>query len=149
MTELSGKDLKRAILEVLNSQAQGNKINLLGRSDFQQGALEGHLNREFNVDERARASHAFEKLRMDGYLQATYKDLAEPENWVAITSRGREFLSRDLKDHIDLALERISSVFSILYFAPTNLLNHLAAPSCSRLGSNWDRCGVYYVEPIE
>jgi len=30
-----------------------------------------------------------------------------------------------------------------------NLLNHLAAPSCSRLGSDWDRCGVYYVEPIE
>ena len=30
-----------------------------------------------------------------------------------------------------------------------NLLNHLAAPSCSRLGSKWDRCGVQYVEPIE
>jgi hypothetical protein len=28
-------------------------------------------------------------------------------------------------------------------------LNHLAAPSCSRLGSHWDRCGVHYVEPIE
>ena len=30
-----------------------------------------------------------------------------------------------------------------------NLLNHLAAPSCNRLGSHWDRCGVHYVEPIE
>jgi hypothetical protein len=30
-----------------------------------------------------------------------------------------------------------------------NLLNHLAAPNCSRLGSHWDRCGVHYVEPIE
>ena len=30
-----------------------------------------------------------------------------------------------------------------------NLLEHLAAPSCSRLRSNWDRCGVHYVEPIE
>jgi hypothetical protein len=30
-----------------------------------------------------------------------------------------------------------------------NLLNHLAAPSCSRLGSHWDRCGVHYVEPIK
>jgi hypothetical protein len=30
-----------------------------------------------------------------------------------------------------------------------NLLSHLAAPSCSRLGSHWDRCGVHYVEPIE
>src|SRR5262245_32895314 len=30
-----------------------------------------------------------------------------------------------------------------------NLLNHLAAPSCNRRGSHWDRCGVHYVEPIE
>jgi hypothetical protein len=34
-------------------------------------------------------------------------------------------------------------------YAMPNLLNHLAAPSCSRLGSHWDRCGVRYVEPIE
>ena len=34
-------------------------------------------------------------------------------------------------------------------YAMPNLLNHLAAPSCSRLGSEWDRCGVHYVEPIE
>ena len=33
-------------------------------------------------------------------------------------------------------------------YAMPNLLKHLAAPSCSRLGSNWDRCGVN-VEPIE
>jgi hypothetical protein len=34
-------------------------------------------------------------------------------------------------------------------YSMPNLLNHLAAPSCSRLGSHWDRCGVHYVEPIE
>jgi len=34
-------------------------------------------------------------------------------------------------------------------YAMPNLLNHLAAPGCSRLGSHWDRCGVRYVEPIE
>jgi len=28
------------------------------------------------------------------------------------------------------------------YAMPT-LLNHLAAPGCSRLGSNWDRCGLH------
>jgi len=31
----------------------------------------------------------------------------------------------------------------------SNLLNHLAAPGCNRLGSHWDRCGVHYVEPVE
>jgi hypothetical protein len=30
-----------------------------------------------------------------------------------------------------------------------DLLGHVAAPGCSRVGSYWDRCGVYYVEPIE
>jgi hypothetical protein len=34
-------------------------------------------------------------------------------------------------------------------YAMPNLLDHLAAPNCSRLGSNWDRCGVHYIEPIE
>jgi hypothetical protein len=30
-----------------------------------------------------------------------------------------------------------------------DLLEHLARPGCARIGSSWDRCGVYYVEPIE
>jgi hypothetical protein len=34
------------------------------------------------------------------------------------------------------------------YLMP-NLLDHLAAPSCPRLGLTWDRCGVHYVEPIQ
>jgi hypothetical protein len=34
-------------------------------------------------------------------------------------------------------------------YAMPKLLNHLAAPDCSRVGSQWDRCGVHYVEPIE
>jgi hypothetical protein len=29
-----------------------------------------------------------------------------------------------------------------------SLLDKLAAPGCARIGSSWDRCGVYYVEPI-
>jgi hypothetical protein len=30
-----------------------------------------------------------------------------------------------------------------------NLLDHLAMPGCSKIKSQWDRCGVYYVNPIE
>jgi hypothetical protein len=30
-----------------------------------------------------------------------------------------------------------------------SLLNHLAMPGCSRIRSQWDRCGVYYVNPID
>jgi len=34
-------------------------------------------------------------------------------------------------------------------YAMPNLLDHLAAPNCPRLGFQWDRRGVHYVEPIE
>jgi hypothetical protein len=30
-----------------------------------------------------------------------------------------------------------------------NLLDHLAMPGCSKIKSQWDRCGIYYVSPIE
>ena len=33
--------------------------------------------------------------------------------------------------------------------AMPTLLERLAAPGCPRLGSQWDRCGVYYINPIE
>jgi hypothetical protein len=29
-----------------------------------------------------------------------------------------------------------------------SLLDHLAAPGCSRIGNQWDRCGAYYLDPI-
>jgi hypothetical protein len=30
-----------------------------------------------------------------------------------------------------------------------SLLEHLAAPGCARIGQQWDRCGVHYVEPVD
>ena len=33
--------------------------------------------------------------------------------------------------------------------AMPDLLNQLAVPACTRIGSNWDRCGAHFVEPIE
>jgi hypothetical protein len=30
-----------------------------------------------------------------------------------------------------------------------NLLDHLAMPGCTKIKSQWDRCGVYYVNPID
>jgi hypothetical protein len=30
-----------------------------------------------------------------------------------------------------------------------DLLHHLVVPGCSKLKSHWDRCGVYYVSPID
>jgi hypothetical protein len=33
--------------------------------------------------------------------------------------------------------------------AMPDLLDQVVAPGCTRLGSNWDRCGAYFVEPIQ
>jgi hypothetical protein len=30
-----------------------------------------------------------------------------------------------------------------------DLLDHLAAPDCPKIKSQWDRCGVHYLNPIE
>jgi hypothetical protein len=40
------------------------------------------------------------------------------------------------------------AIYGAEYSLP-NLLNHLAAPDCPKIKSQWDRCGVYYVNPIE
>jgi hypothetical protein len=47
-----------------------------------------------------------------------------------------------------LMVELIEEKLGQIPGAMPNLLNHLAAPSCTRLGSYWG-CGVHYVEPIE
>jgi hypothetical protein len=40
------------------------------------------------------------------------------------------------------------TIYGAQYPMP-NLLDHLAAPGCSKIKNQWDRCGVYYVNPIE
>jgi hypothetical protein len=33
--------------------------------------------------------------------------------------------------------------------ATPELIGLVAAPGCSRVGSHWDRCGAYYIDPID
>jgi Predicted pPIWI-associating nuclease len=80
---------------------------LIGRP-YQAGDLERFLDCKFDGDDRARAGQAFDQLRMDGLLQPTYADLADPENWVEITPQGREALIFRACDSLDKALARIS-----------------------------------------
>jgi hypothetical protein len=49
---------------------------------------------------------------------------------------------------VAFARDELIAAHGVDYPMP-NLLNHRAAPGCSRLGSHWDRYGVHYVEPIE
>jgi DNA-binding PadR family transcriptional regulator len=108
MTPFADRYMKEAILTVLaRSSSHIHKTNLIGR-EFQRGDLERHLDVTFVPEQRAQAARNFDELIRDGYVQPTWKDLIEPENWVAITSAGKDLLNRHLKDAVDLALEGLS-----------------------------------------
>jgi Predicted pPIWI-associating nuclease len=104
---MTSSELKLAILELAASAKNVHKINLIGRP-YQAGDLESRLACQFDEDDRAMAGQAFDQLRMDGLLRPTYADLADPENWVEITSRGREALRLRACDPLDEALAQIS-----------------------------------------
>jgi hypothetical protein len=114
MDRFSNKDLQRAILTALSPQSVGSsakahKMTIIGRGDAQPGTLETQMGVEFTRRERARAAAAFEELKRNGYIQATPYDLVDPENWVALTEPGVDYLRRDMRDHIDEKLSAISA----------------------------------------
>lgn len=105
------RELKEAILRTLapasrTVKPKAHKMNLIGR-EFQRGELEVILHITFSPEDRTLAAKAFDELKRDGYIQPTYDDLVDPENWVVITDSGLEFLRRELKDNINLELEKI------------------------------------------
>lgn len=112
------ENMRRAILEILSRNKdvssetthsrKVNKFNLIGKDDFHKGELEYYLDVNFTEGERGLAGRIFEDLKRDGYIQPTYDDLVDPENWVVITESGKKFLKGGLKDSIDSALEEIS-----------------------------------------
>lgn len=108
MSNTTRRALKKAILEILTAEAKQHKFNIIGKA-HQSGRLEHCLQVEFDSNDRANASIAFDELKRDRYLQSTFNDIIDPENWVAITASGREFLKRNLKDAVDLQLEAIGA----------------------------------------
>jgi hypothetical protein len=113
----SMRDLKRAILKALDQSASGassanlprrqaHRHNLIGR-EYQAGELEHALDTTFNIEDRVRASLAFDELKRDGYIRTTFRDTMDPDGWFEITDSGHDFLARDLKDDIDLGLEAV------------------------------------------
>jgi Predicted pPIWI-associating nuclease len=104
---LADKTLKTAILTVLEEGGRSaHKMTIIGRP-HQSGGLEHKLRVKFTPQDRALASDAFEQLKRDGYIQPTYSDMADPENWVVITDLGRQHLKSGLRDAIDSRLAEI------------------------------------------
>src|SRR6516162_8864853 len=70
--------------------------------------------------------------------QAFYRLVDEPRETILVACSKCDWRAAFSRDELIAA-------YGADYAMP-NLLNHLAAPGCSRLGSNRDRCGVHYVE---
>jgi hypothetical protein len=104
---LTVRTLKLAILEALTSGNKQHKFNLIGRGSSP-GSLEQGLGLTMGSEERVLAAQAFEKLKTDGLVQATYDDLIDPEAWVRINDAGRNALARKCLDDLDYALSQIS-----------------------------------------
>lgn len=101
------RTIKKTILEILQDRDQPvHTINLIGRP-YQRGEIEVHLGLEFDATQRDTAAVAVNKLRSNGYIQPTYNDLIDPENWLIITNSGRKYLEHNLRDNIDNCLAKI------------------------------------------
>ena len=89
------------------------------------------------ADPRARAP----KPRSDYTAkQAFYRLVDEPRETILIACSKCDWKAAFRRDELIAAHGAASPM--------PNLLERLAAPGCPRLGSQWDRCGVHYVEPI-
>jgi hypothetical protein len=90
------------------------------------------------ADPRARISKRRSGV---GAVERTFYRLAdEPHEVILVACRKCEWKA---------AFERAELITAHGAACPMpSLLEHLAAPGCAKVGSQWDRCGVHYVEPI-
>lgn len=130
MSNTTPRALKKAILEILTAEMKGHKFNIIGQA-HQSGRLEHRLQVEFDGNDRANANIAFDELKRDRYIQGTFNDLIDPDNWVAITPSGREFLKRNLKDVVDLQLEAIGAQLVELRYGMHDAIQR-SSPDASR-----------------
>jgi hypothetical protein len=89
------------------------------------------------ADPRARKQ---ERRRDLAVRPAFYRLADDPRETILVACSKCEWKAAFLRDDL---------IASQADYAMPNLLDHLAAPGCSKLGSYWDRCGAHYVEPIE
>lgn len=103
-------DMRTTILRIYARDGKSHKVNVLGRP-FQPGALEVALGVKFDPEQRGSAAVAFSELLSNGLLQPTYDDIADPENWLVITEKGKIALSAGTFDRLDGALNELSPSF--------------------------------------
>jgi len=88
LVPFSQRTLKNMIIEHLKKEKERgvehlNKFNMIGRP-YQSGSLEQFIGVKFTDLERVNAGSAFDELKDQRLIIPTYKDLVNPEDWVAI-----------------------------------------------------------------
>lgn len=105
--EISKRQMKFAILEILAGTRSQHKMNIIGHADTG-GIIDTRLEMTLSVEDRFMADQAFEELKTAGLIRPTYRDVVNPEQWVEITEKGKTALERRALDDLDIKLREIS-----------------------------------------
>jgi hypothetical protein len=91
---------------------------------------------------RAALSSASREINRGGPLDSF------PTSKPGLVSERREERRSILKRGAIFSRAELLAMYGAECPLPT-LLNRLAMPGCSKINTHWDRCGVYYVNPID
>jgi len=96
-----------ALLDFHAKNGRQNKWNTLGRP-HQSGNLEYFLDETFDLEQRAAFERTFDTLRNSGFLHSDLGDLADPANWVELSSKGKRAVELRALDALDEELSALS-----------------------------------------
>ncbi|WP_260739645.1 pPIWI-associating nuclease domain-containing protein [Tunturiibacter lichenicola] len=111
MLPQSNSELKLLILRVFSKSNYAlAKYDVLGKP-YTPGELERDwkVDKTFTSDERNQARKALEELIAADFLRPTMSDLSIPDDWLEITDKGRDALTRKALDELDEVLSSIDS----------------------------------------
>lgn len=108
MAQYSLRELKFAILKILENSNHQHKVNIIGRGfSTGEGSLERLLGVSFDPETRALADKAFEEIKAGGLIRPTYRDIIHPDLWVEIADQGRAAYCERALDSLDKELNKL------------------------------------------
>jgi hypothetical protein len=111
MLPQSNSELKLLILRVFSKSNYAlAKYDVLGKP-YTPGELERDwkVDKTFTSNERNQGRKALEELIAADFLRPTMSDLSIPDDWLEITDKGRDALTRKALDELDEVLSSIDS----------------------------------------
>lgn len=110
MASLKPEGLKLVLLKVLSDKPlrHHHRNNIIGQP-LSQGEIERLLKRVLEPAERALAGQLLRELEDAGLARPTYRNVADPANWIEITDAGTAALETGVLDPLDGVLKSIDS----------------------------------------